>query len=76
MCVCVCVCVPLCVHVSFPISPGQYEHEVDRSRKPQCRESFGGQRTLIPTIATKCTGGEPDKVYTHIRTYICMYINT
>lgn len=41
--------------------PGQYEHEVVRSRKPQCRESFGGQRTLIPTIATKCTGGEPDK---------------
>ena len=73
-----CVQYPLCTCMSLydivcvpaTTSPGRYECEVARNRKTQYSESFGGPRTLIPTIRTKCTDGEPDKVHMYVRTYV------
>ena len=63
------VSIHVIVCVLATTSPGQYEFEVARNRKTQYSESFGGPRTLIPTIRTKCTDGEPDKVHTY-NTYV------
>ena len=54
------------LNVLYP-RPGSHEHNVERDRKVQFEESFGGQRRLRKTIVTKCTLGIPDKV----RSIIC-----
>ena len=54
-------------------SPGKYEHDVPMPRKIQYHESFGGQRTFSSTINTKCTRGEPDKVWT--QKWVCSVCN-
>ena len=78
------VCVHICMqpHSTYSLvllfkwctlrSPGKYEHDVPVPRKIQYHESFGGQRTFSSTINTKCTRGEPDKVWAHKQGVLCV----